>query len=184
MLIPPAVLKVKNEVCRKPVVGYEWCYEVSDRGDVKRIRSLKSGSVGQTIKPTVSTNGDRKVLLFADGVLRNKLVAEIVLEAFVGPRPRGCECWHLNGAPGDNRLSNLAWSPPRAEHKSGVSSATPKKHRRGKLSEANVAGIKRMLKQGMTGVEISRRYDVSKTAISMIKTGQRYTHGRWGDAND
>ena len=177
MVIPPAVRKVNTENW-KPVREYWEYYEVSDSGDVRR----RGGSV--TLKPTISSNGDRKVMLFADGVLRHKLISDIVLEAFVGPRPRGCECWHLNDDPGDNRLSNLAWSPPRAEHKSGVSSATPKKHRRGKLSEANVTGIKRMLKQGLTGVEISRRYDVSKTAISMIKTGQRYARGRWGDAND
>jgi hypothetical protein len=36
-------------------------------------------------------------------------VHQLVLEAFVGNRPFGHECGHLNGNPGDNRLSNLRW---------------------------------------------------------------------------
>lgn len=37
----------------------------------------------------------------------------LVLMAFVGPRPEGMECRHLNGIPYDNRLSNLVWGTRR-----------------------------------------------------------------------
>lgn len=42
---------------------------------------------------------------------KNKLHAihRVVLESFVGPRPEGQECRHLNGNPLDNRLENLCW---------------------------------------------------------------------------
>lgn len=36
-------------------------------------------------------------------------VHQLVLEAFVGPRPEGMVTRHLNGDPSDNRLTNLAW---------------------------------------------------------------------------
>ena len=40
----------------------------------------------------------------------NKLnVSRAVLEAWVGPRPEGMECDHINGNPRDNRLCNLEW---------------------------------------------------------------------------
>ena len=166
MVIPPAVRKVNTENW-KPVREYWEYYEVSDSGDVRR----RGGSV--TLKPTISSNGDRKVMLFADGVLRHKLISDIVLEAFVGPRPRGCECWHLNDDPGDNRLSNLAWSPPRAEHTRSVSPETPNQRKRFRCTDAEVAEVERLLGQGMTGAEISKRCGVSEPTVSRIKTGRR-----------
>lgn len=39
-------------------------------------------------------------------------VHRLVLEAFVGPRPDGMECRHLDGDPANNRLANLAWGSP------------------------------------------------------------------------
>ena len=40
---------------------------------------------------------------------KNRSVHSLVLETFCGPRPKGMVGMHLNGDPGDNRLSNLAW---------------------------------------------------------------------------
>lgn len=33
----------------------------------------------------------------------------VVLDAFIGPRPKGMEACHANGDPTDNRLVNLRW---------------------------------------------------------------------------
>ena len=41
-----------------------------------------------------------------------KFVHELVLEAFVGPRPRGCQCDHINGYREDNNVENLRWVTP------------------------------------------------------------------------
>ena len=37
------------------------------------------------------------------------LVHRAVLSAWVGPRPEGYECDHINGDPNDNRVENLDW---------------------------------------------------------------------------
>lgn len=42
-----------------------------------------------------------------------RLVHQLVLEAFVGPRPSGMEGCHRNDNPSDNALSNLRWDTPR-----------------------------------------------------------------------
>lgn len=36
-------------------------------------------------------------------------IHDLILQAFVGPRPPGQECRHINGDKADNRPSNLAW---------------------------------------------------------------------------
>lgn len=43
---------------------------------------------------------------------RNYPVHRLILEAFVGPRPEGMECRHLNGNSFDNRIDNLKWGTP------------------------------------------------------------------------
>jgi hypothetical protein len=55
------------------------------------------------------SDGRATVQICIDGQPRNILVANAVLEAFVGPRPRGHYAEFRNGDPTDCRLSNLYW---------------------------------------------------------------------------
>lgn len=64
---------------------------------------------GRVLIPSEVHGGYLSVNLGA-GVRRS--VHTLVLEAFVGPRPEGAVCRHLNGNPKDNRLANLAWGTP------------------------------------------------------------------------
>ena len=41
--------------------------------------------------------------------LKTRFVAHLVLEAFVGPRPPGFQCDHINHIRDDNRMVNLRW---------------------------------------------------------------------------
>lgn len=98
------------------VPGYEGIYEISDQG---RIRSLdrivqhkdlsSTRRKGKLLKPWSSMSGHLTVRLSKGGILESKSVHTLVLEAFVGKRPDGCEARHLNDQPTDNRLSNLKW---------------------------------------------------------------------------
>lgn len=48
------------------------------------------------------------------GVVKSRYVHQLVLEAFVGPRPTGMFGCHWNDVPDDNRLENLRWASPSA----------------------------------------------------------------------
>jgi len=95
----------------RPVPGAPG-YEVSDQGRVRsvpRVVLRSNGSPftvkGCILRPQVKRSGHLKVELRAG----SRQVHEVVLSAFVGPRPDGMECLHGNGDPADNRLTNLRW---------------------------------------------------------------------------
>jgi hypothetical protein len=99
-----------------PVAGYEDSYEVSDQGRVRSLtRSVRCGSsvgqiLGRELKPFPS--GKRQyptVKLSRDGSKTAYLIHRLMLEAFVGPCPKGLECCHDNDVATDNRLENLRW---------------------------------------------------------------------------
>lgn len=101
-----------------PVVGYEGTYEVSDLG---RVRSLdrdvvdKNGVTkhwrGKVLSPGLHNgyDGHLLVVLSIRNRRKTRLVHQLVLEAFVGPRPDGLVSCHGVGGPRDNRPSNLRW---------------------------------------------------------------------------
>jgi hypothetical protein len=104
-----------------PVVGYEGYYEVSDHG---RARSLdrwiealnRWGSVNRYFRLGTVLRNSRveqdpyaRVSLSITGVVHKKLVHRLVLEAFVGPPPRGRIACHGPAGSSDNRLNNLRW---------------------------------------------------------------------------
>jgi hypothetical protein len=94
----------------KPVVGFEGHYEVSDVG---RVRSLKH-RWGPRIPPKelqlrLRADGHMDVRLCLRGVQSRPLVHRLVLEAFVGPCPKGQEARHKNDQGNCNWLFNLCW---------------------------------------------------------------------------
>ena len=96
----------------KPVVGYEDAYEVSSRGKVRSVdRVTERGAKlrGVPLTEFKTPHGYVRVGLCKHGKTRTTLVHPLVLEAFVGPRPAGSDCRHLNDVPDDNRIENLAW---------------------------------------------------------------------------
>ena len=99
------------------IPGWEGAYEVSDHG---RVRSLDrvvvrsdgslmtvAGSVlAQQSKPRTE---HRWVALSRQSKPSRRDVHQLVLEAFVGPRPDGAVARHLDDKRENNHLANLAW---------------------------------------------------------------------------
>ena len=92
----------------KPVVGYEGYYEVSDQGDVRRVKGGKGARLGQCLKPKTSRNGYQEVnLCRSPKEHKMHLVHRLVAEAFLGESELHVN--HKNLDKADNRLSNLEW---------------------------------------------------------------------------
>lgn len=163
----------------KPVVGFEKSYEVSNLG---RVRSLtrswpqmsRHGSTythtktGRLLRPGTMTSGH---LTVAIGSRNSRLVHHLVLGAFVGPRPAGTECRHLDGNPRNNRLENLKWDTR------GNNGRDKKWHAgctRYTLTPSDVSQIKAALIGAYVGLgrELAARFNVHESTISAIKHGR------------
>jgi hypothetical protein len=100
----------------QPVLGYEGLYEVSDRGRVRslpRTIYLDNGHTrrwsGKTLIGHRRDSGYREFALYLDKKVKVRNVHQLVLEAFVGPRPLGKEVAHKDGNPSNSVLQNLKW---------------------------------------------------------------------------
>lgn len=102
-----------------PVVGFEGKYEVSDLGRVRSLdrieHAIKAGKPytrslrGKILKIIPKDNGYQQVNLGRDNPQQ---VHTLILTTFVGPKPAGEECRHLNGIKAENVLTNLKWGTP------------------------------------------------------------------------
>lgn len=87
-----------------PLLGSD--YEVSSIGNVRRAtpgQGVKNR--GKNLFQGSLRTGHRRIVVRERGYM----VHVLVLETFVGPRPRGMVGCHNNGIPTDNRVENLRW---------------------------------------------------------------------------
>jgi hypothetical protein len=173
--------QVMKEVWQ-PVRGYEGLYEVSDQGRVRSLPSQKWNGAAWTKKPgcirktSIGAHGYPAVDLKHNGHRKTFTVHTLVLTAFVGPRPTGQECRHLNGNRADSRLCNLAWGTPSENDQDRKRHGTfiqGEMHGNARLTEHDVRLIRSM--RG-TQAAIAKRFAVSPSLVSMIKAGQRWAH--------
>ena len=90
----------------RDVPGSDGRYLVNDQGQVYsrwQRRPLKGRRVG---------SGHVRVYLRLPEGPRGRYVHQLVMEAFVGPRPAGMDTRHLDGNPANNALANLAYGTP------------------------------------------------------------------------
>lgn len=170
-----------------PVLGFP-DYEVSDRG---RIRSLdrcvrqSTGSVrffkGQILSAPPTKKGYLHTnLVNPAGIAKSVYVHQIVLFAFVGPRPDGMEVRHKNGKKSDCLLSNLCWGTKlenaadrekHGTHHRGEKSATAK------LNDAKVRAIRAEYALGRCShAFLGRKYGVKAATVYRVLNRKNWKH--------
>jgi hypothetical protein len=115
--------------------------------------------------------------LARDGRLVPVHIHRMVLEAFIGPCPEGCEARHLNGDSFDNRLENLQWgtkienSEDKRRHGTMQSC---ERNGQAKLTRTEVEAI-RQLRPSTTLVVLASQFGVSSSQIKRIVYGKSWT---------
>jgi hypothetical protein len=96
-------------------------YEFSNMG---RIRSLMNGDKSREEPRVLKTYNSKKGYswgrMYFNGEKRSAQVHRLVMTAFIGSAPEGCNIDHINGDKSDNRLSNLEYVTNRENKLRGV----------------------------------------------------------------
>jgi hypothetical protein len=128
-------------------------------------------------RPIILYGGYHHVNLKYKNKTRSTTIHRLVLEAFVGPCPPGCEARHLNGNPGDNRLENLAWGTKKQN------AADRKAHGRHitscKLTPTKVVETRKLMAEGVSHKQIAKLYHISAAICAMIRYNKIWTDVPW-----
>lgn len=163
----------------KDIKGYESLYQVSDFG---RIKSLNYNHTKreQILKPHKDNRKRLHVILHKNGVRKTSHVHKLVMEAFVGPCPKGMEICHNDGNPENNYIKNLRYDTHKNNIKDKIKHGTllyGQKHPWAKVDNKQALEIKKLAEKGdITQAEIGKLYNIKGNTVSSIKTGTNWKH--------
>lgn len=110
---------------------------------------------------------------------RRTFVHILVAESFTGPRPFPKACVrHLDGNPGNNRATNLAWGTYQENEMDKRLHGTWESRFGGKLSAAQRAEIRERVTCGASQRVIAEEYGVSRPTITRLINGSTWRGGR------
>jgi hypothetical protein len=142
-------------------------YQVNGLGQVRSLKYLAP----RILKQHLSHRGYARVNLMEGATSRSWSVHKLVLEAFVGPRPEGCEARHLDGNKINNVISNLAWGTSEensADRRRHGRTATGVRHGSAKLSLEAVRAIR---EDGGSPRALALKYGVTVATIRSVRKG-------------
>lgn len=169
------------------IKGYKGRYKVSTHGRVwSKARTQKNRGKVQPLPERIMRGSPRPkgylyVCLYKDGKKSYHSVARLVAQTFI-PNPRTKPCVnHIDAVVTNNRLDNLEWVTY-AENSRHMVKLGRDKPRRGsaatssKLTETQVLKIRALLKAGVSGSALARKYKVCIQTISFIKHRVTWQH--------
>lgn len=164
---------------RKAVPGYEGLYDITELGEVFSLRANRQ------LTPIKNTDrrGYLKVNLSVNGVVAQRYIHQLVLEAFIGDRPEGLMACHNDDDPSNNALSNLRWDTQKANIQDSIRSGKHKcvnqngtSNSSSKLTVDQVAEIRAHCEGPTPQKEIAIMYDVAQSTVSNIKSGVTHAY--------
>ena len=150
-------------------------------GRIKRTYG-KSGKERVLNTTAVNSRGYYLANLCKDGVLVSHTAHKLVLETFVGKRPKGMECNHKDGIKINNKLKNLEWitSSKNQKHAYLMGLKKPKRGEASGLSKLDYADVTsiRTLKEKYKypQKQLAKMFDVSLANIEKIVQGKTWRH--------
>ena len=187
--------EIESKHVKGVIDGY---YQVSNHGNIRsvsrdllRSNGAKSSVRGKVLKQTTTPGGYKLISLNADTRCKRcaDLVHRIVAYHFI-PNPLGLPCInHIDCNKANNSVSNLEW----VTYKQNIDHAVLNgliiisKEQREKISEKNSGARNGMSKltstqviyiykelSGLSDIDVAKMYDVDRTTIHRIRTGQQW----------
>ena len=166
----------------KVIDGYSY-YAVSDDGRVFSFNPHGGWGIRGEVRVLKSawnsTETGRLANLSEGGTGKQKVfgVHRLVLEAFVGIRPPGQECRHLDGNPENNRLENLCWGTPTENQGDRVRHGTTNRGERNgmsKLTRKQAEAIRKRRLAGEPLKAIAEDFGIHIATVCDIAKGRRW----------
>ena len=151
----------------KPIPGWP-NYEVSDQGEVRNIRTGR-------IRSQYMRGQYPGVRLYNNGVNVQFYIHQLVLSAFIGPRPEGMVIRHLDGNRNHNCLSNLTYGTPSENQEDSVRHGTQHTHKFTERQVRVIRGLRRVDPKQFTLAKLSSMFGVSSEQICRIANKRVYS---------
>lgn len=164
----------------KRIPGYQY-YAVNIDGDVF---SLK-GKQAFKLKQRVDHHGYKRVTLHETKTAESVQVHTLVCRAFLGTRPPGMVCRHMDGNSLNNKASNLMYGTPKqnfddsVRHGTSISLLIGEKHPVSKLTDEQALEVERRARGGEKQIDIAKAFGISQRHVSDLKR-RRTRHHLWG----
>jgi hypothetical protein len=173
----------------KAIPGYEGRYEASCQGRIRSLVHNKNQCRNVLRKTPLILKQQRKKDIYEyyyvslpfvqEGPKRHHYVHNLVLAAFVGPRPEGHEGCHRNGKSWDNRLENLRWATPKENSADKAKHGTVLKGSQlkvAKLNEEKVREIRRLYESGVGPTALAKKFGVYIRTIFFVVRREKWKH--------
>lgn len=161
----------------KNLPEYEGLYQVSNKGRVKSLHTMKGMcpiKSGHIKKPTKSKFGYLRTGLHKDHKVKVIHIHRLIMMAFVGPVPEGKNVNHIDGNKENNHLENLEYVTKSENilhaYNTGLKRGMKgENNHRSKLTYDEVLLIRTLYGMyDLTRAEIARQMEVSYATVSFI----------------
>ncbi len=157
----------------RDVLGFPG-YRIGDDGSCWSLYKRPISTMGtewRQLPGSINAHGYRVYCLTKDKKTHYFFGHRLVLEAFVGPRPDGMQCRHLDGDPSNNHLENICWGTSKENIGDRVGHGTAARgelNGRHKLSNEDVETIRRLRSEGVHYKVIAKRFGICFTTMYRI----------------
>jgi len=167
----------KEKEIWKDVLGYEGIYEVSNLGNVKSL-NYNHTKKERILKKCNGTQNYHIVCLHKEGSSKTRKVHRLVALSLIPNPDNKPQVNHIDGDKQNNKIENLEWvnnseNQLHAFKYKLQKSIKGEKRYCAKLIEKEVLEI-RISK--LKGIELAKKYNISRSSISAIKTGRNWKH--------
>lgn len=153
-------------------------YRVGDDGSVWSCwRGPSLSAQWKRLKPGIHQKRSVKrpyfyLHLWRGGKRYTRLIHRIVLESFIGPRPNGFECRHLDGNPSNNALENICWGT----HEENCNDTRRLNRYAVKLNADQAKAIRVRRNAGECRRQLAKEFGTSPQNVHSIARGHSWKH--------
>lgn len=169
--------KINNEIW-KDIPGYVGSYQVSSHGRIRSVdRVLRNGQSrkGAVLKQKTSKAGYKYITLHKDMKTQCVRVHNLVMLAFVGPRPKGHDIHHIDNNGLNNHRENLMYLL-KSIHQLTIDRPIGVRNGNAKLNTAKVVKIRSLYDSGHSQRTIAKAFGINQGTIHQIVTRKTWKH--------